>query len=393
MRQNEMQVVHDMRNLATVIHGAAETLHHSRDTLPSVTVDHLTGMLARRSAMLVQLLADLSTLDAVERGDLTIRLQSVEIAAVLADIVESHRSTFAGELEVVVAADAVAVADPTRVSQILDNLLSNAARYGARNVTVRAWREDGTVRLEVADDGPGVNPALLDSLFDPYARSKGSTALGGTGLGLTIVTELAQAMSGTIEYRSDHGAVFTITLPATPVTPVPPGPDAARQGHTVAFWSTDAELGDTVSRYLTAGLIAGEACVMAVTPEHQVVIEAALEARGIDVAAARAIGQYLPLNAVDIHRALEVDGHIDPRAFRDIVGAVVTATAARWQTFRAFGEIVDLYWRDERQHLSLELEQCWNQLRAEISFPLYCGYELSADQGAVCDCHQAVVPI
>jgi hypothetical protein len=148
-----------------------------------------------------------------------------------------------------------------------------------------------------------------------------------------------------------------------------------------------------VAHYVTAGLVSGEACVVAVTPAHQAVIEAALRRLGIDVAAVRASGQYLPLNAVDIHRALEVDGHVDPAMFADIVGATITGLAARWRRFRAFGEIVDLYWRTSRQHLAIELEECWNRLRAEVDFPLYCAYELSADQGAVCDCHQAVVAI
>jgi len=70
----------------------------------------------------------------------------------------------------------------------------------------------------------------------------------------------------------------------------------------------------------------------------------------------------------------------------------VERIARRWHTFRVFGEIVDLYWRDHQDHLALDLEAFWNRLRAVRPFPLLCGYELDPerDDSGIRHCHDGV---
>ena len=115
-----------------------------------------------------------------------------------------------------VAPDAVVIADPVRVTQVLDNLVTNAIRYGGQNVHVSAERAGSSVRLTVSDDGIGVPDELVDTLFDAYVHGTASHALGGSGLGLLIVRQLCEAMNGTIEYDGTNGTRFTATLARPP---------------------------------------------------------------------------------------------------------------------------------------------------------------------------------
>src|SRR5206468_730040 len=146
------------------------------------------------------------------------------------------------------AEDALVVADPTRLTQVLDNLVTNALRYGGPNVHVRAVREGAHVQLSVSDDGEGIAPEMRDTLFEAYVHGSASHGLGGSGLGLLIVRQLCEAMSGTIAYDDTDGTRFTATFPALPVPTVELDPDVA-SGHSVAFWHTDENLTESLVAY------------------------------------------------------------------------------------------------------------------------------------------------
>ncbi|MFL6157002.1 MAG: ATP-binding protein [Marmoricola sp.] len=391
MRDVEAQLMHDMRNTAAVIRGAADMLHGGHRTMPAESIDHVTAMLARRSDMLARLFEDLATVSAIERGDLGLELQGVDLAEALRDVVAEHRERCGKEIVVDVEPGAKVLGDPVRIVQILDNLLSNAARYGGDTVSVRVGREAEQVRIDVTDDGPGVAPELVDTLFDLYSRGATSRQLGGSGLGLAIVQQLCTAQGGAISYDDSTGATFTARLPVLPATTDVLGADAAREGHAVSFWVADDDLADSVARYVAAGLVGGEAVLIAVTDDHRRKVEERLAGLGLDVDEARRLGQYTALDADVLRDALKVDDHVDPTVFTDLIASAVDRVREQWATFRVFGEIVDLYWRDGDGHLALELEGCWNELRSRVPFPLYCGYGIAADQDRVCGCHDAVL--
>ena len=86
-----------------------------------------------------------------------------------------------------------------------------------------------------------------------------------------------------------------------------------------------------------------------------------------------------------LHTHLPRLHHIDHDRFESIIGEAVERVSSRWLGFRVFGEIVDLYWRSDHDHLALELEACWNDLRRRIPFPLLCAYELAPGQSAGVD--------
>jgi hypothetical protein len=382
-----------MQNTATVLREAASQLHRNRETLPTGVVTHLTEMMDRRSAMLVRLLGDLSTAHLAERGELDLSLQRVSLPEVCRDVIEERQPVLgSSRITVDVAADALVVADPTRITQVLDNLVTNALRYGGPHVVVRAVRQGAHVVLTVADDGEGVPDELVDTLFDAYVHGSSSHSLGGSGLGLLIVRQLCEAMSGTIEYDEDGGTRFTATFPALPLPTRALDPDVAA-GHSVAFWHCEDDLAENLVAYVANGLAAGEAVLVAATPAHHDLLEDGLMAIGIDPAAAHASGQYLPLDADALHTHLPKRQHIDPERFESIMGEAVERVSGRWLGFRVFGEIVDLYWRSDQDHLALELEACWNDLRRRLPFPLLCAYELAPGEsaGPLFECHDTVV--
>lgn len=391
MRHIEAQLIHDMRNAVSVIQGAADTLHLSARAMTPETVEHVAGMLSRRSSMLVRLLQDLAVVHELDRGDLGLRLQSVSVAEAVGDYVASRLDPYELDVEVEVDPTAKVIADPIRLAQILDNLISNATRYGGPHVSLRAWREGDMIRIAVSDDGPGVVPELVDSLFDLYSRGSRSRELGGSGLGLAIVQQLCAAMGGSIAYDDSEGTTFVASLPAVQKPGTVPSADPAGEGHSVSFWVTEDALTDAVTDYVSVGLCAGESVLIAVTAQHRDLVEARLVSQGFDLDAARALGQYRALDAEELTVLLERDGHVDPDAFTEIIGGLVNVIHERWEGFRVFGEIVDVYWRAGDGQLALELETCWNRLRTEVEFPLYCGYQITAGQDRVCDCHDAVL--
>jgi two-component system sensor histidine kinase KdpD len=109
--------------------------------------------------------------------------------------------------------------DAVLLEQALFNILDNASKYADPNTTIRiqSWRDQSTVVLQVLDEGDGVPPNELETIFGKFHRArKGDRVRAGTGLGLAIARGFIEAMDGTITAgnRSDRsGAVFTISLP------------------------------------------------------------------------------------------------------------------------------------------------------------------------------------
>ncbi|HSE75550.1 MAG TPA: ATP-binding protein, partial [Dongiaceae bacterium] len=110
------------------------------------------------------------------------------------------------------ADDFALTADRGQLYRVIHNLAENALQMGAHNVAVRARRAEGKIEIEVADDGPGLPPKALQSLFVPF---KGSVRSGGTGLGLAIARELMRVQGGDLRLANNDatGATFLLELP------------------------------------------------------------------------------------------------------------------------------------------------------------------------------------
>lgn len=207
---------HELRTPLTTIAGMAALIEERRDELDEERFERMLDAVlsqSRRAGELAKSLLDLSQL---ESGDLVLDVRPTDVAAVVRDSVRASPVGDSVEVSVDSADGLDALVDPSRLEQILVNLVSNAGRYG-KTIWVSATRREDRVLVLVEDDGPGVPDELVPYLFDPFVR--GPDARGeGTGLGLTITRRLVEALKGTIVYepRDPEGARFAVWLPAAP---------------------------------------------------------------------------------------------------------------------------------------------------------------------------------
>ena len=113
--------------------------------------------------------------------------------------------------------------DPVRLAQVLSNLLTNAARYTPEggHIALAASQEDGTVRVEIRDDGAGIAPDSLERIFEMFTQVRGRDGAGGAGLGIGLALSrgLVELHGGKLVAQSEglgHGSTFTVELPAAP---------------------------------------------------------------------------------------------------------------------------------------------------------------------------------
>jgi signal transduction histidine kinase len=172
---------------------------------------------------LTKLAGDLLDLSRLDSGAVGIVREPVDLAATARTLVREFRGLGARHGSRIVLTRPPAppprgVGDEDRVQQIGRALLDNAVRHTppGTNVRVAVAAADGVVRLEVSDDGPGIDPRVRDHLFERFSRGPETTA-AGSGLGLAIADELAQRMGGSITVDSENGRTrFALVLPADP---------------------------------------------------------------------------------------------------------------------------------------------------------------------------------
>lgn len=146
--------------------------------------------------------------------------------------------------------------------------------------------------------------------------------------------------------------------------------------HSVHFYDRPSSLIDRVCEYVREGLKGGDAAMIICTPEHLHSVDACLGARGFDIAALRASGQYVTLDAANTLDLFMLNGHPDRRRFSDSVGGQLLRTHATYPRVRAFGEMVALLWAMGQSRAALELEDLWNELLGHHPFSLMCAYSL-----------------
>lgn len=168
--------------------------------------------------------------------------------------------------------------------------------------------------------------------------------------------------------------------------------------HVVQFYESDAELVESISKYLATAISAGDAAIVVATDAHRCGFEAALTAAGIDVAAARDAGTYAAYDAATMVRLLTEDT-FDSTTFDAVVGSAIRTAAATGRPVRAYGEMVALLWEAGDVMGALELEALWNGLARRAPFSLFCAYPSACVSGSehadalrdVCHLHSSVV--
>jgi two-component system phosphate regulon sensor histidine kinase PhoR len=211
---------HELRTPIASIHSAAETLAGGVANDPA-TRERFLGIIARNATRLKNLVDDLLDLSKLESRTFNVPLRPTLVAAVV-------RSTFNAlgeaaekkQIKLVQRVDpALEVqADPQALEHVLTNLVENAIRYcpSGSEVTVSTELSGSSVRLAVADNGPGISEEHLSRLFERFYRVDAgrSRELGGTGLGLAIVKHWVEVMKGEVVVTSKlgQGSTFTVSL-------------------------------------------------------------------------------------------------------------------------------------------------------------------------------------
>jgi signal transduction histidine kinase len=216
LRQAIATAAHEIRNPVTVLTGIAVMLGEAGVPSSQEQLANLLGAVARQAALLDRVTEDLLTAAQTQRGTLRLETGSWEVVPLLVDAV--HDLGEGVTVDVRGGEGLLVRADPTRLGQMVANLLSNALKYGAPPYAIEVTRSTGwtgpLVHVSVEDCGPGVPEEFREQLFEEFSRAR-DAGTRGTGLGLFLVRSLAQAQDGGADYRPrpGGGSVFTITLP------------------------------------------------------------------------------------------------------------------------------------------------------------------------------------
>ena len=194
-------------------------------------------ILGRQVHQLIRLVDDLLDISRIAGGKLKLSKQTVDVRNAVGKAVEMTTSIAeqrGHHVEVTVAPSLLVEADEARLTQIVANLLANAAKYTepSGHISLHARRDGEDVFIEVKDDGIGIAPGLLPHIFEPFVQGPrdSSRTGGGLGMGLSIVKNLVEMHGGTVSGASEgvgKGSLFTVRLPGlsdvhAPVAPAPP---------------------------------------------------------------------------------------------------------------------------------------------------------------------------
>jgi PAS domain S-box-containing protein len=213
-------ISHELRTPMTAVLGAAKTLLREDIELTSERRRQLLEMIGAQGTRLTQITEEVLTVNRLDRGELRLGRERVDLAEVVRAAVDAMREHVPDSISLTASADAngaAALGDRYRIEQVLVNLIDNAIKYSPEggHVTVSAALSGDRVRVDVRDEGIGIPTAEQESIFHKFYRREGTHVPGGTGLGLYICRELVSRMGGTIGVRSQPGAgsTFYFELP------------------------------------------------------------------------------------------------------------------------------------------------------------------------------------
>jgi signal transduction histidine kinase len=212
-------ISHELCTPLGFIKGYATTLLREDTTWDEATSREFLVIIDEEADRLRELIDNLLDSSRLQSGTMHMHIQPVRLDSLLRDIalrVSSRNEDLKIQLEFK-STNLRCQADPTRLAQVIDNLLSNAAKYApGATVTILLEVIDGNVHIAVKDNGPGISPEHLEHIFKRFYRvPDNSTQVRGTGLGLFICRQIANAHGGEISVESElgKGTTFHIHLP------------------------------------------------------------------------------------------------------------------------------------------------------------------------------------
>ena len=260
-------LAHELRNPLAPISYSLQLWPHCLDDKQEM--EQLRLIMSRQVDQLVRLIDDLMDMARITRGKIKLRRAPLDLGILIARAVETVRPLIdeAGHaLSVTLPAEPVAIdGDMSRLTQVLSNILGNAAKYTPPQgrISIVAERQEQRAVIRVRDSGPGIPAHLLDSIFEPFRQidTEPSRSQGGLGIGLALARQFIELHGGTIEARSDgpaRGSEFVVTLPALTVIPasvdsVPPTMSASSLARRrIVVVDDHADSAETLARILRA---------------------------------------------------------------------------------------------------------------------------------------------
>ncbi|MDE2822017.1 MAG: response regulator, partial [Chloroflexota bacterium] len=218
-------VSHELRTPLTTIKGSTATVLSNPSLFDQAETRQFFRIIDEQADLLRDLISDLLDLTQIEAGALSVDTEPTDVAFLVAEAKDIFlRGGTRNEIEVDIAHGLTRIeADRPRITQVLNNLLSNAAKYSPDSSTIRvtALEKDAHVEISVSDEGMGLSPDQLERLFRPYSRVEGGDGeqrVAGAGLGLAICKGIVEAHGGRIWAESEgegRGSRFVFTIPAS----------------------------------------------------------------------------------------------------------------------------------------------------------------------------------
>lgn len=212
---------HELRNPIMAIHAGLQLLQRQSDEERKAAIQARMEVQAQHLSRLIEDLLDVARID---QGKISIKPERVSLQSIIDSAVDTSRPRIEAashELTISLPPEPVWLhGDFTRLSQVVSNLLANAAKYtpceGRIHLAVAVEQEE--IRIDVADNGIGVSSELKGRIFDLFAQSKGpdDRSRDGLGIGLALVKQLVELHGGTIDLVSEgpgRGSCFTVRLP------------------------------------------------------------------------------------------------------------------------------------------------------------------------------------
>jgi signal transduction histidine kinase len=205
-------ISHELRTPLSAVLGFATELAESWDGFEPDEARSLVRLIASQSADISSIVDDLLTVTRLEAGTMNIFPTEVDVSGHLADMAESAGRDAA--IGIGWEGEVLVWADPTRLTQIVRNLITNAIRYGGEQIRVVVARSASTGVIEVRDSGGPIPPSRAETMFEPFDHSdNGGHTPNSVGLGLAVARSLARVMDGDLSYDYDGESVFRLTLP------------------------------------------------------------------------------------------------------------------------------------------------------------------------------------